>query len=109
MAADRGRILCAADRIPAHTGIKDCVMEMWKTAAYADGKPIHSLMEKDEPFPQVCKQVSHSNAGSGSLHTFPQRLLLRIFILFFPIRYKKTDKKEREHSTRINRKTVLPF
>lgn len=46
MAADRGRVLCADERIPAHTGIKDRVMEMWKTAAYADGKPIHSLWKR---------------------------------------------------------------
>lgn len=46
MAADRGRVVCAADRIPAHTGIANCVMEMWKTAAYADGKHIHSLWKR---------------------------------------------------------------
>lgn len=46
MAADRSRVVCAADRIPAHTGIANCVMEMWKTAAYADGKPIHSLWKR---------------------------------------------------------------
>jgi len=28
-----------------------CVMEIWKTAARADGKAIHNLMEKDKPFP----------------------------------------------------------
>ena len=39
-----------------------CVMEIWKTAARADGKAIHNLMEKDKPFPQVCKQLSHSLA-----------------------------------------------
>ena len=27
-----------------------------------DGKAIHNLMEKDKPFPQVCKQLSHSLA-----------------------------------------------
>ena len=37
-------------------------MEIWKTAARADGKAIHNLMEKDKPFPQVCKQLSHSLA-----------------------------------------------
>ena len=26
-------------------------MEIWKTAARADGKTIHNLMEKDKPFP----------------------------------------------------------
>ena len=39
-----------------------CVMEIWKTAARADGKAIHNLMEKGKPFPQVCKQLSHSLA-----------------------------------------------
>ena len=37
-------------------------MEIWKTAARADGKAIHNLMEKGKPFPQVCKQLSHSLA-----------------------------------------------
>jgi hypothetical protein len=37
-------------------------MEIWKTAARTDGKAIHNLMEKDKPFPQVCKQLSHSLA-----------------------------------------------
>jgi len=26
-------------------------MEIWKTAARADGKAIHNLWEKDKPFP----------------------------------------------------------
>ena len=26
-----------------------CLMEIWKTAARADGKAIHNLMEKDKP------------------------------------------------------------
>ena len=46
MAADCSRVVCAIDYIPAHTGIKDRVMKMWKTAAYADGKPIHSLWKR---------------------------------------------------------------
>ncbi len=52
MAADRCRMLCTIDRIPADRRIKNCVMEMWKTAAYADGKPIHSLWKRTGPFPQ---------------------------------------------------------
>ena len=59
-----------------------CVMEIWKTAARADGKGIHNLMEKDKPFPQVCKQLSHSlailavyahshNAYYGGYPSFP--------------------------------------
>ena len=52
-------------------------MEIWKTAARADGKAIHNLMEKDKPFPQP--------RNSGSLRTFPQRLLRRLSILSYPI------------------------
>ena len=59
-----------------------CVMEIWKTAARADGKTIHNLMEKDKPFTQVCKQLSHSltilavythshNAYCGGYPSFP--------------------------------------
>ncbi|MEQ3216193.1 hypothetical protein AAA088_09110 [Hominifimenecus microfluidus] len=57
-------------------------MEIWKTAARADGKTIHNLMEKDKPFLQVCKQLSHSlailavyahfhNAYYGGYPSFP--------------------------------------
>ena len=53
-----------------------------ETAARADGKAIHNLMEKDKPFPQVCKQLSHSlailavyahshNAYYGGYPSFP--------------------------------------
>ena len=53
-----------------------------ETAARADGKAIHNLMEKDKPFPQVCKQLSHSlailavyahshNAYYGGYSSFP--------------------------------------
>lgn len=72
-----GRVLCADHRIPPDREIRD--FASWKCGklpAYADGKTHSQPMEKDDPFPQVCKQVSHSNAGSGSLHTVPQRLLL---------------------------------
>lgn len=56
--------------ILCHGNAENCRLCRWKT---------HSQpMEKDGPFPQVCKQVSHNNAGSGSLRTFPQRLLLQI-------------------------------
>ena len=62
MAIDRGSVVCAADGVPADRWIIFCVMEIWKTAACADGKAIYNLMEKDKPFPQVCKQLSHSLA-----------------------------------------------
>ncbi len=63
-------------------------MEIWKTAARADGKAIHNLMEKDKPFPQVCKQLSHSltilavythshNAYYGGYRFLPYPILMR--------------------------------
>ena len=55
-------------------------------------------MEKDAPFPQVCKQVSHSNAGPGSLHTFPQRLLLRISIPSFLSDIRKQIKENKKRA-----------
>ena len=43
---------------------------------FADGKVIHRLMEKDMPFPQDVKPLSHSAARLGRLPTIPQRLRL---------------------------------
>ena len=43
---------------------------------FADGKAIHRLMEKDRPFPQDSKPLSHSAARLGRLPTVPQRLRL---------------------------------
>lgn len=43
---------------------------------FADGKAIHRLMEKDMPFPQDGKPLSHSAARLGRLPTVPQRLRL---------------------------------
>ena len=43
---------------------------------FADGKAIHRLMEKDRPFPQDGKRLSHSAARFGRLPTVPQRLRL---------------------------------
>ena len=60
-------------------------MEMWKTAARADGKAIHTLMEKDKPFPTGLQTAFPQPRNSGSLRTFPQRLLLRLSILSYPI------------------------
>ena len=46
---------------------------------FADGKAIHRLMEKDRPFPQDGKPLSHSAARLGRLPTVTQclRLLLQ--------------------------------
>ena len=51
-------------------------MEIWKTAARADGKAIHNLMEKDKPFPTGLQTAFPQPRIPGSLRTFPQRLLL---------------------------------
>ena len=64
-------------------------MEMWKTAARADGKAIHNLMEKDKPFPTSLQTAFPQPRNSGSLRTFPQRLLRRLFILSYPILMRK--------------------
>ena len=52
-------------------------MEIWKTAARADGKAIHNLMEKDKPFPTSLQTAFPQHHNPGSLRTFPQRLRLR--------------------------------
>ena len=56
-------------------------MEIWKTAARADGKNIHNLLEKDKPFPTGLQTAFPQPRNSDSLRTFPQRLLRRLFIL----------------------------
>lgn len=48
---------------------------------FADGKAIHRLMEKDRPFPQDGKPLSHSAARLGRLPTVPQRLRLLLLLL----------------------------
>ena len=107
------RMLCQTKSSLLHLQAKDRVMEMWKTAACADGKPIRSLWKRTSPFPQVCKQVSHSTARAGSLRTFPQRLLLRIAILSFQkeVEYRlcpDINAKEQEYISRIfHREAVL--
>ena len=52
---------------------------------FADGKAIHNLMEKDKPFPTGLQTAFPQPRNSGSLHTFPQRLLRRLSILSYPI------------------------
>ena len=78
-------VVCAADGVPADRWMIFCVMEIWKTAARADGKAIHNLMEKDKPFPTGLQTAFPQPRNSGSLRTFPQRLLLRLSILSYPI------------------------
>ena len=60
-------------------------MEIWKTAARADGKTIHNLMEKDKPFPTGLQTAFPQPRNLDSLRTFPQRLLRRLSILSYPI------------------------
>lgn len=64
-------------------------MEIWKTAARADGQAIHNLMEKDKPFPTGLQTAFQQPRNSGSLRTFPQRLLRRLSTLSYPILKKK--------------------
>ena len=89
MAADRGGVVCAADGVPADRWMIFCVMEIWKTAARADGKGIHNLMEKDKPFPTSLQTAFPQPHNPGSLRTFPQRLLRRLSILSYPILMRK--------------------
>ena len=56
-------------------------MEIWKTAARADGKAIHNLMEKDKPFPTGLQTAFPQPRNLDSLRTFPQRLLRRNLLL----------------------------
>ena len=58
-----------------------CVMEIWKTAARADGKGIHNLMEKGKPFPTGLQTAFPQPRNLDSLRTFPQRLLRRNLLL----------------------------
>jgi len=46
-------------------------MEIWKTAAHADGKAIHTLMGKDTPFPTGLQTAFPQLRNLGSLRTFP--------------------------------------
>ena len=46
LAAGCGGLICAIDHVPADCRVKVCVMEIWKTAACADGKPIHSTWKR---------------------------------------------------------------
>ena len=71
VAADRGSVVCAADGVPADCWMISCVMEIWKTAARADGKAIHNLMEKDKPFPTGLQTAFPQLRNLGSLRTFP--------------------------------------
>ena len=89
MAVDCGGMVCAADGVPADRWMIFRVMEIWKTAARADGKAIHNLMEKDKPFPTGLQTAFPQPRNLDSLRTFPQRLLRRLSILSYPILMRK--------------------
>ena len=73
MAVDRGGVVCAADGVPA-----DCrlIFASWKY-----GKLPLVPMEKDKPFPTSLQTAFPQPRNSGSLRTFPQRLLRRNLLL----------------------------
>ena len=84
LAAAGGRVVCAADAIPPadgglrvyhHRGLGPRYGNV-ENGRFADGKAIHRLTEKDRPFPQDGKPLSHSAARLGRLPTVPQRLRL---------------------------------
>ena len=84
LAAAGGGVVCAADAVPPadgglcvyhHRGLGPRYGNV-ENGRFADGKAIHRLMEKDRPFPQDGKPLSHSAARLGRLPTIPQRLRL---------------------------------
>ena len=74
-------------------------MEIWKTAARADGKAVHNLVEKDKSFPTGLQTAFPQPHNPGSLHTFPQRLLRRLSILSYSILMRKYN--ENSFSTEV--------
>ena len=85
MAADCGSVVCAADGVPAdcwmtflrHGNMENCRSCRWKSHSQPDGKRQAFSTGLQTTFPQP--------RNSGSLRTFPQRLLRRLSILSYPI------------------------
>ena len=85
VAADRGSVVCAADGVPAdrwmiflrHGNMENCRSCRWKNHSQPDGKRQAFSTGLQTTFPQP--------RNSGSLRTFPQRLLRRLSILSYPI------------------------
>lgn len=81
MAADRGSVVCAADGVPAdrwmiflrHGNMENCRSCRWKSHSQPDGKRQAFSTGLQTTFPQP--------RNSGSLRTFPQRLLRRNLLL----------------------------
>ena len=85
-------------------------MEMWKTAALPMENPF-TAYGKGQTLPHSLQTGFPQRRIHASLHTFPQRLLLRISILSFPIRQKKikeNNKKEREYSQSDEPRSCTP-
>ena len=81
MAADCGSVVCAADSVPAdrwmiflrHGNMENCRSCRWKSHSQPDGKRQAFSTGLQTTFPQP--------RNSGSLRTFPQRLLRRNLLL----------------------------
>ena len=81
MAADCGSVVCAADGVPAdrwmtflrHGNMENCRSCRWKSHSQPDGKRQAFSTGLQTTFPQP--------RNSGSLRTFPQRLLRRNLLL----------------------------
>ena len=81
LAADCGGVVCAADGVPAnrwmiflrHGNMENCRSCRWKSHSQPDGKRQAFSTGLQTTFPQP--------RNSGSLRTFPQRLLRRLFTI----------------------------
>lgn len=81
VAADRGSVVCAADGVPAdrwmiflrHGNMENCRSCRWKSHSQPDRKRQAFSTGLQTTFPQP--------RNSGSLRTFPQRLLRRNLLL----------------------------
>ena len=89
LAAAGGGMVCAADAVPPadgglcvyhHRGLGPRYGNV-ENGRFADGKTIHNLMEKGKPFPTGLQTAFPQPRNSGSLRTFPQRILRRNLLL----------------------------
>jgi len=87
-------------------------MEIWKTAARADGKAIHNLMEKDKPFPtglQTAFPQPRKDTTISPLHKQPCDFCTPKH--FRKDSYKKRNGREKEQpyygKSRISRRDII--
>ena len=81
LAADCGGVVCAADGVPAnrwmiflrHGNMENCRSCRWKSHSQPDGKR--------QAFPTGLQTAFPQPRNPGSLRTFPQRLLRRLFTI----------------------------